>query len=119
MLFPATPSAGRLIATGHDADQHCGRADAVTGAHEQCHFFEVAVNYVRAGAPDPVSITPLSISMCVEASIACFTYALERPPASNQSCFWTISKSAGRVPPPDGGFAFVVEACDLSQWPIG
>jgi len=53
MLFPATASAGRLIATGHDADHHCGRADAVAGAHEQCHFFQVAVNYVRAGAPDP------------------------------------------------------------------
>ncbi|MGI8730062.1 MAG: hypothetical protein ACR2LK_08760 [Solirubrobacteraceae bacterium] len=23
------------------------------GAHEQCHFFAVAVNYVRGGAPDP------------------------------------------------------------------
>jgi len=30
-----------------------GRASGVTGAHEQCLFFAVAVNYVRGGAPDP------------------------------------------------------------------
>jgi hypothetical protein len=53
MLFPATASAGRLIATGHDADHHCGRDTGVLGVHEQCHFFQVAVDYVRAGAPDP------------------------------------------------------------------
>jgi hypothetical protein len=47
MLLAAGPaSAGRLVATGHDADFHCS-----LGA--QCHFIQTAVNYVRAGAPDP------------------------------------------------------------------
>jgi hypothetical protein len=47
MLIPAAPaSAGRLVATGHDADFHC------TGM-AQCHFVEVATRYVRGGAPDP------------------------------------------------------------------
>ena len=38
--------AGRLVVTGHDADLHCSN-------EEQCHFVKVAVDYVRAGAPDP------------------------------------------------------------------
>jgi uncharacterized repeat protein (TIGR01451 family) len=42
----AEASAGRLIVTGHDADLHCSGGS-------QCHFVEVATNYVRAGAPDP------------------------------------------------------------------
>lgn len=57
MLIPAgSASAGRLIATGHDADHHCGRETNEPkdgAAHAQCHFVEVAVNYVRGGAPDP------------------------------------------------------------------
>lgn len=50
--LPAAPaSAGRLLVTGHDPDHHCGRHDdAQVG---QCHFFRVAVNYVRGSAPDP------------------------------------------------------------------
>src|SRR4051794_4178743 len=47
----ALPSAalagGRLIETGHDADWRCA-----VGA-TQCHFIQVAVGYVRNGAPDP------------------------------------------------------------------
>lgn len=47
MLLPvASASAGRLWATGHDADLHCA-----FGA--QCHYVKQAVEYVRAGAPDP------------------------------------------------------------------
>ena len=42
----ASASAGRLIVTGHDADFHCSGGS-------QCHFVEVATNWVRAGAPDP------------------------------------------------------------------
>src|SRR3954453_6415763 len=46
--LPAAASAGgRLIETGHDADWRC----AVGGT--QCHFIQVAVRYVRNGAPDP------------------------------------------------------------------
>jgi hypothetical protein len=45
-VLPASASAGRLLVTGHDADLHC-----VGG--QQCHFVKVAVEYVRAGAPDP------------------------------------------------------------------
>ncbi|MEK6230184.1 MAG: hypothetical protein AABM31_12780 [Actinomycetota bacterium] len=46
LLPAASASAGRLIVTGHDADLHCTLGS-------QCHFVEAAVNYVRAGAPDP------------------------------------------------------------------
>src|SRR3954470_16104682 len=47
-LLPAHAFAGgRLIETGHDADWRC----AVSGT--QCHFIQVAVAYVRNGAPDP------------------------------------------------------------------
>src|SRR5215212_8179094 len=52
LVAPASASAGRLVATGHDADHHCGR-DATGFPHLQCHFFQVGVDYVRAGAPDP------------------------------------------------------------------
>ena len=48
-----TASAGRLIASGHDSDSHCGHVSNEPDAHRQCHFFKVAVEYVRAGAPDP------------------------------------------------------------------
>ncbi|GAC1436526.1 MAG: hypothetical protein NVSMB51_08110 [Solirubrobacteraceae bacterium] len=44
-LLPADSLAGNLLATGHDADFHCGGA--------QCHYLATAVKYVRAGAPDP------------------------------------------------------------------
>ena len=47
VVLPATAAqAGRLVVTGHDADFHCSGGS-------QCHFVEVATNYVRAGAPDP------------------------------------------------------------------
>lgn len=45
-LPTAAASAGRLVVTGHDADLHCSN-------NEQCHFVKVAVDFVRAGAPDP------------------------------------------------------------------
>ena len=46
-VAPAAPaSAGRLVATGHDADLHCS-------AGQQCGFVKTAVDYVRSGAPDP------------------------------------------------------------------
>ena len=47
-VLPACALAGgRVIETGHDADWRC----AVTGT--ECHFIQVAVRYVRNGAPDP------------------------------------------------------------------
>jgi len=49
-LVPGQALAGRLVATGHDADLHCGSSGA-TGP--QCHYVKVAVGYVRAGAPNP------------------------------------------------------------------
>jgi hypothetical protein len=50
-LLPAAPAqAGRLLVTGHDADFHCSGGPSAT---DQCHFVEVAVRYVRGGAPDP------------------------------------------------------------------
>ena len=52
VLVPAgSASAGRLLATGHDPDHHCGRAEEKVRG--QCHFFQVAVDFVRGGAPDP------------------------------------------------------------------
>jgi len=50
LALPSSASAGRLLATGHDADSHCSDADPPLG---QCHFVAAAVNYVRAGAPSP------------------------------------------------------------------
>src|SRR4051794_8222280 len=47
ILPAASASAGRLLVTGHDSDLHCGQQGA------QCHFVEVATDYVRGAAPDP------------------------------------------------------------------
>ena len=49
LALPSSASAGRLIATGHDADSHCSGYDG----GGQCHFVKVAVDYVRGGAPAP------------------------------------------------------------------
>lgn len=47
VVLPASAAqAGKLIVTGHDSDLHCSGGS-------QCHFVEVATNYVRSGAPDP------------------------------------------------------------------
>ena len=47
-VAPIAPaSAGRLVATGHDADLHCA------GGGQQCGFVKTAVDYVRSGAPGP------------------------------------------------------------------
>jgi hypothetical protein len=57
-LVPTAPAqAGRLVATGHDADLHCQPS-----ALDQCHFIQVALNYVRATAPDPAK--PLLLLDC-------------------------------------------------------
>jgi hypothetical protein len=51
LALPASSAwAGRVLATGHDADSHCSEADPPFG---QCHFVAVAVNYARGGAPTP------------------------------------------------------------------
>jgi hypothetical protein len=50
VVVPAPAHAGRLLVTGHDADFHCSGGPSAT---DQCHFVEVAVRYVRGGAPDP------------------------------------------------------------------
>jgi hypothetical protein len=49
LAMPAQALGGRLIATGHDADSHCSGYDGAG----QCHFVQVAVAYVRGGAPVP------------------------------------------------------------------
>ena len=58
LALPAQALAGRLIATGHDADSHCSGVDGAG----QCHFVQVAVNYVRGGAPVPAR--PLLVLDC-------------------------------------------------------
>lgn len=51
----ATPAhAGRAIVTGHDADLHC--AGSTSPVENQCHYFKVAVDYLRAGSPKPVLV---------------------------------------------------------------
>ncbi len=50
LTMPASAMAGRLVATGHDADSHCSGYDAPSG---ECHFIGVALTYVRGGAPNP------------------------------------------------------------------
>jgi hypothetical protein len=51
VLITATPaSAGRLVATGHDADLHCSTEGL------GCNFVRVAVDYVRAGSTRPVLV---------------------------------------------------------------
>jgi hypothetical protein len=49
LSLPGEALGGRLVATGHDADSHCSGVDGPG----QCHFVQVAVNYVRGGAPTP------------------------------------------------------------------
>ena len=49
LALPAQASAGRLLATGHDADSHCSGYDG----GGQCHFVQAAAGYVRGGAPVP------------------------------------------------------------------
>src|SRR3954468_3759481 len=48
LLVTAPAMAGRLVATGHDADLHCSGS-----AKQQCHYVNVAVTWIRAAAPDP------------------------------------------------------------------
>ena len=50
LLVAAPAQAGRVLATGHDADVHCAVQQ------QQCHFLQVAVNYVRGGSTKPVLI---------------------------------------------------------------
>ena len=49
LALPGQAFGGRLVATGHDADSHCSGYDN----NGQCHFVQVAVGYVRGGAPVP------------------------------------------------------------------
>jgi hypothetical protein len=50
LALPVSAQAGRLVVTGHDADQHCALENANVGG---CHYLSTAVNYVKGGAPDP------------------------------------------------------------------
>ena len=51
LLAPGQALAGRLVATGHDADFHCSLSSDSTSS--QCHYVSIVVNFVRAGAPNP------------------------------------------------------------------
>jgi hypothetical protein len=50
----APAQAGRAIVTGHDADLHC--AGSSSPIENQCHYFKVAVDFVRAGSSKPVLV---------------------------------------------------------------
>jgi hypothetical protein len=81
-LAPSPALAGRLLATGHDADSHCSHADDPQG---QCHFVAVAVGYVRAGAPNPGK--PLLLLDCTpEKSLALAINSALGPTASVTMC---------------------------------
>ena len=58
LMLPGQAFAGRLVATGHDADSHCSGYDGAG----QCHFVQVATGYVRGGAPVPAR--PLLVLDC-------------------------------------------------------
>jgi hypothetical protein len=45
-LFPGSAMAGRLIVTGHDADDRCA------ASKQQCGFLKTAIKYVRESAPN-------------------------------------------------------------------
>jgi hypothetical protein len=64
-LLPASASAGRLIATGHDADSHCSGFDNAG----QCHFIATAVNYVRAGSTKPMLYLDCSSAQRVKQAV--------------------------------------------------
>jgi hypothetical protein len=49
LVFAQSASAGRLIESGHDPEWHC----VVQVGGPQCRFVRIALNYVRAGAPNP------------------------------------------------------------------
>jgi hypothetical protein len=49
LALAPSANAGRLIQSGHDIEWHC----EIPASHPQCRFVRVALNYVRAGAPDP------------------------------------------------------------------
>jgi hypothetical protein len=66
LLAPAPALAGRLVATGHDADSHCSGYDS----SGQCHFVATAVNYVRAGSTKPVLLLDCSPTQRVKQAIA-------------------------------------------------
>ena len=51
-LVPAQAQAGRLVATGHDADLHCAPYTAPS-PDSQCHYVKVVIAHVRGGAPNP------------------------------------------------------------------
>jgi hypothetical protein len=64
-LLPSTAMAGRLVATGHDADSHCSGYDN----SGQCHFIATAVNYVRAGSTKPMLYLDCSTAQRVKLAV--------------------------------------------------
>ena len=51
-LVPAQAQAGRLVATGHDADLHCS-GYTTPNPSSQCHYVKTVIAHVRGGAPNP------------------------------------------------------------------
>jgi hypothetical protein len=65
VLLPSSALAGRLVATGHDADSHCSGYDN----SGQCHFIATAVNYVRAGSTKPMLYLDCSTTQRVKLAV--------------------------------------------------
>jgi hypothetical protein len=89
-LAPAPALAGRLVATGHDADSHCSGSDTPSG---QCHFVAVAVSYAKAGAPTPGR--PLLLLDCSGGHVATAVNSALGPTASTTMCPHTDARFAG------------------------
>jgi hypothetical protein len=56
LAFAPSAFAGRLVATGHNADSHCSGYDN----SGQCHFIATAVNYVRGNSNRPLLLIDCS-----------------------------------------------------------
>ena len=102
-LAPAIALAGRLVATGHDADSHCSHADEPQG---QCHYVTIAVGYARAGAPDPAK--PLLLLDCSGGNLAAAIGAALGSTPSTTMCPHTTASFASEPLVPSRYSAIVV-----------
>jgi len=65
LLVAPAAQAGRLVATGHDADSHCSGYDN----SGQCHFVATAVNYVRGGSSRPLLLIDCSTPSRIQTAL--------------------------------------------------
>lgn len=115
LVLPTSAAfAGRLMATGHDADFHC--ASAPVGPTPGCSFMTAAISYVRGGAPDVTKKVLVIDNGTFATSIA--VRAVQRAGVPNvdiQLVAPTPAALAAIVPPiSTGAFSAIVVASDRS-----